>query len=112
MLSIIEDATTIEPNLLKGNIVVESDKSGPPFNAAFDELNETTAIVFAQNYAAQCGISPAYVNGSKIGPYPVNSEGVPLEQVTGPDKKPLKPTHPLMQPHRYRIEVPVARPLR
>ena len=42
-------------------------------------------------------------------PYPVNSEGLPLDAVKDEHGNPLPPTDKRMQVARYRTDVPVAR---
>lgn len=112
MLQVVEDASTFTPDRSRGVVVVESDVDGPPFNDAFYELDSQDARHLAQGYAAQMGIAPAYLNGNVLGPYPVNAEGLSLEHVRGPQGQPLPAQHPRMQVKRYRVDVPVSRPLR
>lgn len=112
MLEIKPDACSFEPDRSRGTVVIESDLTGPPFNAAFDELTGNGTVQMAQQFATQMGCAPAYLNGNKIGPYPVNAEGLPLEEVKGQDGKPLPQTHPRMQPAKYRVDVPIARSIR
>lgn len=111
-LRIVQEACQANPDRSKGVIVVESDESGPPFNKAFDELQDLEARQFAQAFASTVGIAPAHINGNTIGPYPVNKDGVPLDMVDQPGKPPLPPQHPAKQPDKYRIDVPVVRPFR
>lgn len=112
MLRVVEDVSVISPDGSRGTVVIESDQTGPPFTEAFAELEDSRAVALAQQYAASKGCSPAYLNGNKSGPYPVNKDGVSLELVRGPDGKPVPQTHPAMQPARYRNDIPVSRPLR
>lgn len=111
-LAIIDEACTFEPDRSKGTIVIESDQDGPPFEQAFHELGEMSAVHMAQSYAVQHGVGNAMINGNKVGPYPVNAEGLSLEMVRDNSGKSLPQSHPRMQPKRYRIEVLVARPFR
>jgi hypothetical protein len=62
--------------------------------------------------AAEGGMGQAHINGIGNSVFPVNKEGVPLDQVRGPNGTPLDPRDPLMQPYRYRTEIQVARPFR
>ena len=112
MLKVVVEASQFQPDGSRGMVVVESDCVGPPFTEAFSELESQQAVHVAQQYATTQGCSPAYLNGNKIGPYPVNAEGLSLEQVRGPKGEALPQTHPRMQPAKYRVEVPVSRPLR
>jgi hypothetical protein len=112
VLKVVESACEFEPDRSRGKIVIESDCHGPPFTDAFSELEGQASVQLAQQFACTVGCAPAYLNGNKIGPYPVNSEGLSLEQVRDKDGKTLPQTHPRMQPSRYRVDVPVTRPIR
>jgi hypothetical protein len=111
-LNVVEPRCDFTPGMERGNVVVESDVEGPYFQNAFDELNDPSARTLAQQYAAQRGCAPAWLNGNIVGPYPVNREGLPLDEVKGPNGQALPQTHPRMQPHRYQITVPVCQPIR
>jgi hypothetical protein len=113
VLNIVVAACQFQPDRSKGVVVVESDlgSSGGSFQQAFSELESQDAVNVAQRYAVQCGCAPARLNGNKIGPYPVNSEGLSLEHVKDGNGNPLPPQHPRMQPARYRLDVPVCQPL-
>ncbi len=111
-LRIVNDACQILPDRSRGIIVLESDRGPGEFDQAFAELQDASARTAAQGHAALLGIAPAYLNGNVQGPYPVNAEGLGLENVRDKDGQPLPQTHPRMQPARYRIEVPVCRPIR
>jgi hypothetical protein len=112
MLRVVEKESTFLLDNSKANIVVESDETGPPFQKAFDELSSIEARTIAQSYAMERGIISATVNGNVIGPYPVNSRGVPLDKVLDRSGKVPPPDSPEMQPEHYRVEVPVTRPIR
>jgi len=112
MLQIVEKACKFEADRSRGLIVVESDLSGPPFTEAFHELEGMGVVSLAQSFACSVGCAPAYLNGNKIGPYAVNSQGLSLDQVRDKDGNALPQTHPLMQPARYRMDIPVTRPIR
>jgi hypothetical protein len=112
VLKVIEAASQFQPDGSRGVVIIESDQTGPPFNAAFDELGGAEAVELAQRFAQTKGVAPAFLNGNKLGPYAVNADGRPLEEVKDENGKSLPQTHPKMQPHRYRLDVPVARPLR
>jgi hypothetical protein len=112
MIKVVEQACVFQPDMSKGTVVLESDVEGPNFSQAFDELNGMDARSIAQAFAASKGCAPAYLNGNVVGPYPINSQGFPLDMVRSENGQPLPQTHPLMQPARYRLEVPVSRPLR
>ena len=111
-LLVVEGASQFTPDRARGVVVVESDCEGPPFTEAFHELDSQESRQVAQGYAAQMGVAPAFINGNVIGPYPVNSEGLSLEHVRDDQGRPLPQNHPRMQPKRYRVDVPVTRPLR
>lgn len=111
MLQIIASACEFQPDRSKGTVVIESDQGGPPFTNAFQELSGMEGANLAVTFATQMGCTPAAVNGNKQGPYAVNADGVSLENVKDAQGNPLPQTHPAMQPHRYRIDVPVARRL-
>ena len=112
MLRIVPEACQLQPDRSRGVIVIESDKPGPPFHDAFYELESSDAANLALTFATQNGIASACLNGNRIGPYPVNSQGASLELVRGSKGEMLSPDHELMQPAHYRVEYPVARPLR
>lgn len=113
MLNIVVAACDFADDRSRGTVVVESDlgPKGGNFQEAFSELESQGTVQMAQAYAAQCGCAPARINGNKIGPYPVNSEGLSLENVKDSGGRNLPPQHPRMQPLRYRVDVPVCRPL-
>lgn len=111
-LQVVEKACQFEPDRSRGTIVIESDLGGPPFTDAFQELDGAPSVQLAQQYACAMGCAPAYLNGNKIGPYPVNSEGLSLENVRDEKGQPLHQAHPRMQPDRYRVDIPVSRPIR
>ena len=112
MLSVVKSASQMRPDGSGGLIVIESDRIGPPFNGAFDELKSREATNLAQDYAARKGCALAAVNGNIIGPYPVNSDGISLEQIKEANGDPVPMSDPRMQAHRYRVDVPVVRPMR
>lgn len=112
MLRVVEEQCQFQPDGSRGVVVIESDCGGPPYTEAFAELDGQDAVAVAQQYATTKGCAPAYLNGNKSGAYPVNADGVSLEHVRGGDGKPLPQQHPKMQPARYRIDIPVSRPLR
>lgn len=110
-LSVVPDACIPSPDGSKATVVVESDIT-PNFPAAIEELSSVQGREAALWYArTNLGIAPAHMNGNTIGPYAVNHAGLPLEQVRGSNGQPLPANHPDMQPAKYRIDVPVVRPL-
>jgi hypothetical protein len=113
VLNIVVNACNFQPDRSRGVVVIESDlgPKGGNFQEAFSELESQATVQMAQGYAAQCGCAPAMLNGNKQGPYPVNSEGLSLEHVKDDRGNNLPPQHPRMQPVRYRVDVPVCRPL-
>ncbi len=112
MLNVVKETSSFLPDLSKGTVTIESSCVGPPFHAAFEELNGMDAVNLAQRFAAANNMTRAFLNGNKSGPYPVNAAGVPLENVRGPNGEALPATHPDMQPARYRLDVPLATPFR
>src|SRR4051812_18420089 len=107
MLRVVEDACNFTPDKSRGLVVVESDESGPPFHAAFHELDSQDTRTLAKSYAGERGMGTAWINGNVIGPYPVNFGGLSLEHARGPQGQPLPQTHPRMQPRAYRVDVPL-----
>ncbi len=112
MLQVVEAACKFEPDRSRGTVVIESDCQGPPFTEAFTELEGQDSVKLAQQYACTLGCAPAYLNGNKGSPYPVNAEGLSLENVRDEKGQALHQSHPRMQPARYRVDVPVSRPIR
>lgn len=112
VLQVIESASRFEADVSRGVVVIESDCTGPPFDSAFTELSSMDSTRMAQGYASTLGCAPAYLNGNREGPYAVNSEGLSLEQVRDGKGQPLPQQHPRMQVAKYRIDVPVSRPMR
>jgi hypothetical protein len=111
-LNIVGKACQFSSDLSKATITIESDLPGPPFTDGIYELEQVGARNLAIAYAGQVGMGVAHLNGNTSSVYPVNSDGVPLHEVRGPAGEPLPPQHPKMQPARYRIDVPVTKPIR
>lgn len=111
MLTIVPGACAFAPDMSRGTVVVESDLAAPDFPRAFDELNDPSCRAMALQYATRQGMDGARLNGTPIGPYPVNSEGLSLELVRDERGQSLPQTDPEMQPARYRVDVAVARSL-
>lgn len=111
-IAVVEDRCKFAPNMGTGVVTLESDHGPGEFGQAFNELQEgMEARNMALSYAATRGMGTVRLNGNVVGPYPVNAQGVPLDAVKDaagetPDQK-----HPLMQPARYRVDVPLCRPL-
>lgn len=110
-LTVIGDKCHLEPDRSRGTVVLQSSFGVGEFSQAFDELNALSARQYAQSVAAQNGVTAPRINGNVVGPYPVNADGEPLDEVKGPDNKPLPQTHPRMQVAFYRLDVPVASPI-
>ncbi len=106
MLHIVEPACKFTNDITSGIVVIESDITDILPNA-IDELGATDARNMALGYAARQGCSDPRINGQPGGAYPINSEGRPLETVTGEDGNSLPPQHPRMQVARYRIDIPI-----
>lgn len=111
-LQIVTAACEFAPDRSRGKVVLESDCGGPPFHESFDELNSQEAVQLALNFASQMGCAPAHLNGNKSSPYAVNGEGLSLDAVKDGQGNVLPATDPRMQPVRYRVDVPVSRPMR
>jgi hypothetical protein len=112
MLRIVEDACRFTANSSQGTVVVESDITGPNFGSAWFELESPECVTLAQQHAVSRGCAPAFLNNTRTSPYPVNSEGTPLDLVRDEKGEELPPTHAKRQPFRYRVEIQVARPVR
>lgn len=112
-LQVIEAACQATPDMSKAVIVVRStlERENGSFQKAFDELGDLNARAVAQKFAAQRGMGQPRINGNINGPYPVNADGVPLDQVKEQNGDPVPPTDPRMQPKWYQIEVPLAGPV-
>jgi hypothetical protein len=106
-LSVVEDQCTFAADRRSGKIVVTSTNEN--FGGAIEDLSQKPARDLALAYAATNGVSDARINGNVIGPYAVNVDGVPLENVpaTMPQLAEIPPAHPKMQPASYRLDVPV-----
>lgn len=110
---VVAKACRIEPDCSRGVITLESDLGGGGnFADAIYELEASETRNFALGAAARAGISNPHINGNLSGIYPVNSEGLSLDQVKDEKGEALPARHPRMQPARYRIDVPVSRPIR
>lgn len=110
-LQIVEAACRFEPDMSRGLVVIESDQGSGHFQQAFFELESQDARHLALGYAARAGMGDTRINGNLSGIYPINSEGLSLELVRDEKQQPLPQTHARMQPHRYRVDVPVTRRL-
>lgn len=110
-LQVVEAACEFSPGLDRAEIVIESTYGQGEFPKAFDELNSVDARNLALSYGASRGMGSTRINGNTVGPYPVNGDGVPLDEVRDGEGKALPQTHPKMQPGRYRLTVPVTRPI-
>ena len=76
-----------------------------------EELQHANARNMATGFASRKGVGDARINGSLIGPYPINSKGQALDQVKDENGAALPAQHPLMQPKAYRVDIPVCRRL-
>lgn len=109
-LKVIQDASKFTDDNGQGVIVVENERRSE-FNIAIEELQSIAARNLAIKYAAEKGMGDPRINGNVGYPYPVNSKGISLENVKDENGNSLPPQHPLMQPARYRTDVPVTRRL-
>jgi len=110
-LAVIEKACTFAPDLSKGTVVIESDCEREQFPLAFEELTSPAVANLALQYATTRGILSPRINGTPEGPFAVNYEGVPIDAVRNEQGEPYPMTHEKMIPKRYRVTVPVCRPL-
>ena len=111
MLQVVKPACQFTQDLGEAVIVIESDITEPNYGLAIEELSGAGAKQLAVAYATQNGCSPCACKPHGAGAYPINSEGMPLEQVHDEQNQPLPPQHPRMQVARYRVDVPIARRL-
>lgn len=81
--------------------VITVTSENPIFPDAITELSSVQARNLAMAYAASQGVGNVCMNDNIIGPYPVNGDGVSLEQLN------LPPTHPDMRVGSYRVDVKV-----
>ncbi len=109
-MKVIPEASKFSDDNGQGVVVVECDRASE-FNLAIEELQGIGARNLAIKYATERGVGDARINGNIGYPYPVNSQGKSLEVVKDGEGNPLPPAHPLMQPARYRTDVPVTRRL-
>ncbi len=108
-LYVNEDASRFAADRSSGTVVVESDN--PELGMQVDELGSAAARHLASGYAAACGVGDARINGNTQ-TYPVNDEGLPLDQVKDPATgDPLPQKHIRMQPAKFRADIPVCRKL-
>lgn len=110
MLHVVESASKFSDDYGQGAITVESDIR-EPLSLAIEELQTIEARNLAIRYAASKGVSDPRVNGNTSSAYPVNVEGVPLEEVKDESGLALPAHHPKMQPSRYRVDIPICKRL-
>jgi hypothetical protein len=91
-------------------IVVESDH--PAFPRTIEALRSKAARDKALAFAASNGVPGPMINDTVPDPYPVNSSGIPLDEVTDKAGQPVPYTDKRMKAAAYRIEVTVASGLR
>lgn len=110
-LHVVGDACKFNDDMGQGVVVIENDRVSD-FGIAIEELGMIDARNMAIRYAASKGMGDPRINGNLSGAYPVNNEGLSLDQVHNRDGGGSLPAqHPRMQPSRYRIDVPVTRRL-
>lgn len=109
-LHVVEAACRFSQDRAQATIFIESDITHD-FPAAIEGLSSTEARNLALGYAAQSGVPDPRLNGNVPHPFPINSEGLSLEQVRDEVGNSLPPQHPRMQIARFRVEVPVCRKL-
>ena len=107
-LQVVEPACTFDAELANGVVVIESDEV-ENFGLAIEELTHADAKRLARAYATTRGCTPCACKPDSTSAYPINAEGLGLEDVRDEQNNPLPATHPRMQVARYRIDVPVVR---
>lgn len=114
-LQVVTKDCTATPDRSKAQIVIQSTLgiTDGNFQAAFDELNDPQTRAVAQQYAASIGMGTPRINGNVIGPYAVNADGVPLDEVKRTDENgvALPASMPQFQPAHYRVTVPLCQPI-
>ena len=105
-IRVVEDQTRILPGHSKAVVVLES--TNKDFPIAIEQLSSAAVKREALEIAQEMGIPNAAISASSR-VYPINAEGLVLDQVRDEKGQPLPGTHPRMRPAAYRIEVPVAR---
>lgn len=108
-LHVVDKACQFAEDNTKGTIVVESDIVHD-FSLAIGELQSVAARNQALGHAARSGISDPRINGNVGSYYPINQEGLSLEDVKDEQGRPIPPAHPRMRIARYRIDIPVCGP--
>jgi len=109
-LHIVEQGSRFAPDNGSGIVMLESDITDH-FPNAIEELQSTEAKNLAVQFASQRGVADPRLNGMSPGVYPINAEGVSLDQVAGEDGQALHPAHPRMQVARYRADISITRKL-
>lgn len=106
-VTVVPDKSTFDTDLHRGTVVLES--ADRDFARAIETLRSAEVRNLAIAHAAKQGMSGPRINGN-VTVYPVNLDGLPLDQVVDASGQTPAQTHPRMQPRRYRVDVPVARP--
>lgn len=91
-------------------IVLESDY--PAFPRTIEALQSKVARDMALEFAARSGMPGPMINDTPTAPYPVNAEGLPLDQVTDAAGRQVPYTDARMKTAAYRVDVPVTSGLR
>ena len=107
-LFVVEDKSSLSADRSHATVFIQSRVNRAPFGLAIEELGSTAARRLAQSFAAARGVATPSINGNNVGPYPVNDDGIPLDQIADATGKPLDPQHAKMQPAAYRVEIPIA----
>jgi hypothetical protein len=111
MLHVVEKACQVTADRARATVVVESDIVHD-FSQAIEELQGVDARNVALGWAAGQGVADPRINGNIDGCYPINAQGLSLDQVRDPKTgQSLPQQHPLMQPARYRADVPITKRL-
>jgi hypothetical protein len=90
----------------QGIITIES--TNPDFAGAIEDLRSAKARELALAYGASQGVVNSGIDGN-VAAFPVNSQGVPLDKVSGPNGQPLPPAHPLRAVSAYRAMIKIRR---
>lgn len=106
---ILTSACQFAADRSQATIVIES--TNRDFPRAIEALKEMRVRTMAMGYAASSGVADPRLIDTSQNPYPVNSKGVSLEKVKGPEGVRLPAAHPDMQPASYRVSIRVTKKL-
>lgn len=103
---VVERACVGDDGLSKITVVLRSDKE--TLSERITELQDTNqARNLALRYAGSLGMHSPRLTGMATAAYPINRNGVPLDQVKGPRGEPLDMRHQDMQVADHWLEIPL-----